>query len=861
MDYPIWNTQSFLGRYDQDTSFDITPIVISFSAGPGTVVSLLNGMIPGGLQWSSPPGSSSVVMTGVADPSSGDIRSRFTFRLRQSNGNISDRTFSLDLAAPVITPDWSEQQGFLGYQDNISPKTYFVNALTPPGLHVSYGLLSVPPGQMTIDAASGKLVYNANVISSNYTAIFNVRATSGTVSSDIDLTIGVVTAPFEPRWITPTGALENPMLGTTEFFGGDFLEVSLTAVDVRGEALSYSMVSSPTGFPFTLDNTGLLFGTIPEVAGEVSYSFTVRATSVNGTADRVFSVDLFPSVLSGLLSWVTPADLGNINDGRYVEIPIKALTRRTPAAVVYSLVGGLPPPHLMLDKNSGLLVGYCEYHPVSRDYWFEIQASDGIQTIIRAFKLRVSSSYSDQFFGAYIPLTGSLRNSSYIEISNLTVRAPGSVNTYSIQNPIFNPRMDIINGVVTGYDMPGEILANVAPWMHQLDLSFGPVATENVTTGTDVVYRNINCQQHGSNLSVYSSAVYNTNVETNGVVYPISIDNLRLAFMDNWSLVQNGGGTGLEIFPKLDWSNGGLQEVVVIGPGRDYKSKPVITVSGSGHGASVDPILGLVGAAVSTAGQGWQAGDTVEVVGNDPINRANIRISDIGTNGSAATIQIIDPGSYRQVSSAKTIVLSKDTARMEITPTWGIWKVDVIDSGSGYQCGITLGLQGNEILPSWQQNYFPAVELGRINATVAELIPNALNFSDNTLWGTPWRPSHMVWTWQGLQWLGETTFEDDWTSFDGGLTNFQETENPTNTIFDDDLAIFDGGSTIFDDIDPLGYDLFQVWGGTLIDSGTTVFDLYSTIFDMMKPRTTSKTLVQRWMTMNNRIYSGNNAVW
>ena len=72
---------------------------------------------------------------------------------------------------------------------------------------------------------------------------------------------------------------------------------------------------------------------------------------------------------------------------------------------------------------------------------------------------------------------------------------------------------------------------------------------------------------------------------------------------------------------------------------------------------------------------------------------------------------------------------------------------------------------------------------------------------------------------------------------------------------------FDNATTIFDYEDPLAYDLFQVWGSTLIDAGTTVFDLYSTIFDSLAPRTYSNTRLQKWINTANKIYSSNNALW
>lgn len=862
MDFPIWNTQPYLGSFSQDTSFDIQPIILGFSAGIGTQVTLINGELPAGLKWLNPPGATYVLINGVASPSPQTISGRFTFRISQTNGSIADRTFSIDLTPIPVAPDWSQQQSFLGYQDNLSSSTYVLKALPPPGEHVSYNLLSTPPGQMTIDQSTGLLTYNANVITTDFTAIFNVRASSYTASSDIDLSIGVVAAPFSPQWITSAGALNNPDTGNNEFVGGDFVEIKLEAVDVLDGNVSYQLVSAPGGFPFVLGETGLLFGRAPDVINITTYVFEVVASSPNGSSSRSFTIQVVPSSQAGLLAWITEPDLGSIVDGRYVEIDVKARTRRDSGTITYSVIGGLLPPHLMLEKTKGTLIGYCEYHPVSRFYWFEIQADDGVQKIVRQFRIEVINRYADQFFGAYIPFAGTLKAANQADVSNLSVRAPGSETFYRVEKIPATPYLNIINGVITGYETPDQIAARISPWLHTLGLSFGRAeSTPADSLGSSVIYRNINCSQSGTNLRVYSSAVYNTNVQTNGMIYPTSIENLRRSIAQDLVFVNGGSGNGLEISPILDWSDGGLQEVIVLNSGQDYKSKPQITVTGSGQGAMVDPILGLVDLVVTDAGQGWTAGDTVDIPGNDPVRRANVRVMTTGTNGSVSTIEIIDEGDYRQISSSPRLVVKKGTASMEIKPIWGISRVDVIESGSGYQCGIGFNTKGGEILPDWQDSYFPAIEIGSMPFFVAPLAASLLNTEEGSFWGSPWTPSYMVWTWQGLRWIGKTTFDESWTSFDGGLTNFQETEDPRITVFDQQLEVFDGGLTIFDYVDPLEYDLFQLWGGTLIDGGTTPFDLYSTVFDVLRPRKTSKTLVSRWITMNPRIYSGNNAVW
>lgn len=867
MDFPSWATLPDLGTYSQDYSFDLNPILIGFSANAGSEIILLNGNLPSGLEWSYDGLSSTINITGVSLPNQATINGRFTFRISQTNGQVADRTFYLVLTPMPVLPSWENQESFLGYQGNSFPRSYQLTAEPPPGQHITYGLLSFPSG-MSINPTTGLLTYNANVISTNTSVIFNVRAYASSTSSDKDLSIDVVVNPLAPKWMTSPGSI-----GT--YYGNEFIEFNFEATDVTGSDVVYSLISPPTGFQLSISSTGMLYGRFDNPISETTWTFTVRASSINGTTDRTFAVTLVPSDLYSLLVWETDGDLGEISEGQYVEFLIKASTeRRTP--IVYNVVGGMLPPHLMMNATGGITMGYIDYHAIDKTYIFDVRATDGYQTITRQFTLRVSKRYNDQFFGAYIPITGDLREQWAADASNIRAREPGTATINTITSLVDPPIMNIINGVVTGYQTPDQLVNQARPWLHTLGLQLGMVANSGVMSLTygsssltplisspmSTLYREIVDQQAGSNVLVYSSAVYNTNVQTNGLVYPISIENIRKAFVGPNGYVTGGSGAGLVLQPVLDWNDGSLSDVLIINPGMDYNGPPQLTVTGSGQGASITAVLGLVGVEITDGGQGWQIGEVFSVPGNAPNGLARVLVTQVGTNGSISAISMVDPGDYKQIIATNTISIYRDgTIACSIKPTWGIVKVNIVSGGSGYECGITIATNGGEILPPWQTSYFPAMEIGKIPLITANHAADTLNNEQQSLWGIPWNPNYMVFKWEGLRWVGSTTFDEDQTVFDGITTRFEETEDARLTVFDEQLTIFDNGLVSFDYYDPLWYDIWQVWGGTLIDEGTTVFDLYSTIFDALRPRRSSNTLVQKWITMQNRVYSGNNAVW
>lgn len=858
MDYPSWVTPANLGIFSQDYSFDVNPLVIQYGANSGSSIIQINGSLPDGIRLDKT--ANVIKILGICTPTNNDITVKFTLRILQTNGGIADRTFTMVLSAIPLTPSWANQSSFLGYQNNTLPQSYKLLAIAPAGQHVTYSIVGVSvtpsvPVSISIDSLTGQLVCDAsNVVMNNTVISVTVRATAN-LYSDIVCQIEVITLPGGPKWVTPAG-----VLGT--FAGGDFLEIKLEAKDLNDQPITYSLESNPNNVPMTVAEDGLLYGRLDNVFYEVTYTITVKAKDVNSQYSlRTFKIIAVPSEALSLLQWVSPADCGSINDGMFHTVPIKATTKRN-TAIVYNLTGGTLPPNLMVAKTNGVLEGYCEYHAVPKTYYFNISATDGYQTIVKQFRLHVNKVYGDIFFGIDIPISGPERNLWLADAGDARAREPGTkiIDEFNeIENP---PRLRLIRGVVTGYDNANEIYNQLSPWLHQLDLQFGLVSNTAITSDNSLVYRNIEDFQQGANLSVYSQSVYNTSVQTNGIVTPINLENIRTKLIENRSYVNGGSGTGLIMSPILNWSTGSIIAVDIINPGSNYNNPPNITVTGSGTGANLRAILGCVGLDIVNSGNNWQVGDIIELDIGKYTSIGQITVTEIGPSGNIANFSIDYSGDYQQVPLTDNSTFDKNSytsATFKII--WGVVGVEVINGGSNYQNSIALSSIGTETLPWWQTNWYPAIAIGNIVGISGSTISTLLNTESNSFYGTRWQPNYSVFYWEGIKWLGTSTFDDQFTTFDGDETRFEETESAYETVFDDNLTRFDNYYTLFDYIDPLEYDIAVLYGTTIFDDNSTIFDFYSTAFDKAIPKKNSNTVYNKLIRVNNKTYSGNNAVW
>jgi hypothetical protein len=857
MEYPEWITPPKLGVFSQDYSFELNPLVIKYSANPSSSISVINGSLPDGLRLETT--GNEIKLLGVCVATANDINARITLRILQTNGNVSDRTYFITLTTVPLAPDWAGQNTFLGYQNNTLPQSYQLTAVPPLGQYVTYSVESVSvvppvPVMVNINGTTGVLDCDAaNVIINNTVVEVTIRAQAD-LYRDITCSLEVITIDGTPEWITPAGSLGS-------YAGLDFIEINLLAKDLNDQTVLYNLVSNPNNINLQVAPDGLLYGRVSDVLNETHYSFTVAATNAQGSSYRTFIITVIPSTAYSLLKWTTDSNLGSINEGAYYTIPVVATTQRN-KLIIYNLTGGMMPPNMTVAKTDGAIEGFCEYHAVPKLYSFNISADDGYQTIVKQFNLQVNKVYGDIFFGLSIPIMGNERLAWLNEAGNIRVREPGTKTFDTFSTVDYQPQLNIIKGVLTDFDNDQDIFGQLDPWLHQLDLQFGSASNSIISSNNTVVYRNIKDNQIGANLTVFSSAVSNTNVFTNGVVYPISIENLRREIITNRQYINSGSGYGVTLLPVLDWSTGSISSVTVVNPGQNFTSPPTIKVNGSGTNADVAAVLGLVQLNIVDAGTDWTIGDIIEIKIGRYAAPARITVTNIGIYGQISSWSLDFNGDYQQVPVINQVTFRKNsTTYVTVLLTWGVVAVNVLQPGENYQNAISFDLTGSEILPWWQDIYIPAITVGNINGISGSTATTTLNNVNSIIYGSKWQPNYVVFNWEGIRWLGSATFDEEITTFDGDMTRLEDTESIYQTIFDDKMTYFDSSYTIFDYQDPLEYDIPFVYGTTTFDTLLTTTEFYATRYDQSFPKKNSNTLYKKLIRVNNRTYSGNNAVW
>jgi len=925
---PIWTTPANLGVYSETYSFNVNPIVLDYVSASPTSVAQINGGLPDGLNWAVIDGNVEIYgeSTAVFTPAIKSI----TLRATDSQDRVGDRTFHIQINPVSLAPDWTGQAQFLGYAASGGVSTYTVTAHSVSHANISYSIPQfAPPTGISINSGNGQITYAAPVVMTDQTTSFPVRATTGSVHSDLTVSINLLTVPHAPAWYTASGliamVLEN-----------DFVEIDLVAYDSSGAAITYAVVNSSPVFPFTLTGSGLIYGHSPTVYAVTVYQFTVSATSINGTSSRTFDIIASPVTAGALLHWTSSADLGVISDARYVTLDCSAASSR--GNVYFSIVGGILPRGLILNRQSGLISGYAEYQTRDRSYLFDVRAADSVQTITRTFTVTIVRSTQYQYMGVTIPVEGSLKDIYYQYIgSTISNSAWVPYSSTTPQNVLYTPFVQLINGLNYAIDNPAAAVNFANLHLNTTELMIGAATNVNVSTTTTLFYSPIldaaagaayqyaqadnavvsaaaTLSIHTGQISVIlsgakpswiASVVPGTSVRltadgkpntwmqgpvsafggmmvsisisvtlTSGSgtysawqlslapVYPPSLANMRSDLISGLGWVNDGQGTGAQLIPLIDPTSTAVIGAEIVNPGTGYIYGPALTVNGAGNGAVLGANLSVLSANVHAGGNGWAAGDLVQL-SSPALSPAIITVSAVDGRGSITALTVTDGGEYHSFPAGTQLITNGTGLPAKIDFNLGIGNIWVAQGGSNYAVnGTTVSTAGTELLPSWQHTWSPWLNLGTVFTEYGgRVVGNETSDVTSQLYYQRWPLQHAIMEVQGINWTGDTTFDQISTSFDGGSTAWGEWLEPRDTILDQDQTIFNQDNTRFDD----DYELWQsyayyAWGNTLFDQEFTILDLYSTIFDNGPTPTQSITLLRRLLRITTQEISGHNVV-
>ena len=460
MAQPVWSTPAgSLGTIPEGVFYS-TPLVAVDPEDEDTVFfQLIAGSLPAGMQiqqtgvLAGVP-KATITVQGVPEEVSRDVESKFAIRAYTRIGTqinrLADRTFTITVTgqdAPTwITPAGQIAQLFDGslvtgiqlqYTDTDPGDTVTVRLVSgtlPTGLTLSdTGLISgftdKLPGYFqnstfTLEVTDGRV----GGASTRTFSIF-VWSRDALSADNIDITADntFITADGSPQRVP---ILLNPQGSIGTVRNDNFFAYKFNGLDLDGDQFTYELEFDPgdsTDLPgLTLDpNSGWLYGYIPPLGlTDFTYDFSVIVRKLLSPDVRSDPYDYSLTIIGPIdtdITWLTPADLGTIDNGATSTLYVEAINSAG-IALQYRLVSGsnssLPQGLALL--STGEIAGRVSFDTFALDlgattfdsgtttfdvkFTFTVNAYsvNGLVSVNRTFSITVIREYNEPYENLYI---------------------------------------------------------------------------------------------------------------------------------------------------------------------------------------------------------------------------------------------------------------------------------------------------------------------------------------------------------------------------------------------------------------------------------------------------------------------------
>lgn len=202
MTAPIWVTETNLGSYNVGQSVSILVVARAVLPAATVTYTVTSGSLPSGITLSS-----SGQITGSSS-STTNINSTFMITATDNLGNVSTKTFSLNIVYSPSQPIWNTPAGTLGtYPATLAVTIQLSASAILPASSVQYKVLSgtLPDGlSLSLD---GVITGTPTLVVTDSTSTFTVRATDN-LNSIRDRTFSmIISGAAIPSFNTPDGSL------------------------------------------------------------------------------------------------------------------------------------------------------------------------------------------------------------------------------------------------------------------------------------------------------------------------------------------------------------------------------------------------------------------------------------------------------------------------------------------------------------------------------------------------------------------------------------------------------------------------------------------------------------------------------
>ena len=460
MAQPVWSTPAgSLGTIPEGVFYS-TPLVAVDPEADTVFFQLIAGALPTGMQiqqtgvLAGVP-KATVTVQGVPEEVSRNVESKFAIRAYTRIGTqinrLADRTFTITVTgqdAPTwITPAGQIAQYFDGtlvtglqlqYTDSDPSDVVFVKLISgnlPPGLTLSTtGLIS---GLILPNNPSSNLDYEFTLEVNNGTATGgSLRSFSIFVYSRASMTADTTGVTADNTFVTAdvapgfTPVLLNPQGSIGTVRNDNFFAYKFNGVDLEGDQFTYELyfdAGDSADLPgLTLDpNSGWLYGYIPPLGlTDFTYDFGVILRQVSDPSIFSNPYDYSLTIVGPIdtdITWLTPADLGTIDNGATSTLYVEAINSAG-IALQYRLVSGsnssLPQGLALL--STGEIAGRVSFDTFALDlgattfdagtttfdvkFTFTVNAYSvsGLVSVNRTFSITVIRQYNEPYENLYI---------------------------------------------------------------------------------------------------------------------------------------------------------------------------------------------------------------------------------------------------------------------------------------------------------------------------------------------------------------------------------------------------------------------------------------------------------------------------
>ena len=235
---------------------------------------------------------------------------------------------------------------------------------------------------------------------------------------------------------------------------GNYFAFNVLGHDFDGNNLIYLYSGLPAGLVGD-PNTGWITGTPVIASDSISqYSFSVSVVKANNTNISSPTINFSLNVtneIDGSITWVTPSNLGQINNG---TVSILNVSATSDVPLSYRIVSGELPPNLTL-LSDGEISGTVAYQPInevlsqgqSTDFTFTVQAYSPLFPVINSsqtFTLTVYQEFAYPTDTLYIECTPSIQDRNLLAslLTNTTLIPPAML--YRPDDPNFGVATSVI---------------------------------------------------------------------------------------------------------------------------------------------------------------------------------------------------------------------------------------------------------------------------------------------------------------------------------------------------------------------------------------------------------------------------------